>query len=171
MENYIKYVGIVLAVVVLGLLVACGGGGGGSSVVDTPVVELPVVVEVSPEDTLEGVVGDNGVRIDVADYIVASYDDEATQDALMQYAKAEQDFVLSGGNETLAVAATRASDRADDCLSSMYSTKEVWDMTQEMLSVSLNTEERTRAYLVADSLLDGHVFTSTHPDERAAMCE
>lgn len=156
MRKNIKYAGYVaLVLVALAGLFACSGGGR----------DLPV-----GEETLGGVEID-GVRDDVAGYIAENYDDEPTQDALMQYARAEQDFILSDGNKTLAVAAALASDKGRDCLRSTYSVEEVIAITDEMLAASLNTKERMRAYLVADSLLGGHTFTLTPPSERAAMCE
>lgn len=171
-KNY-YYIGAVIIFAVVMLFACSGGSGDGNAPVHVHDDSSTEQDNEEPTSTLAGIDSNNdGVWDYIEEWIDSQNYDENTRKAIIQYTKAQQDFILSYENETAAVEATLKVDKADDCLYSMYEIEEVWDMTNEILySIILNTKERNRAYIISDSLLSGHVFTSTPYDERASMCE
>ena len=127
----------------------------------------PVVV-----DHVAGIDEDGNGVWDHVDVVISKKNyDKTTKQMLVQYIKVEQDFLLSGGDKKLALKSSLKMDRAMACIRSKYEFDKGWKMVEEFQSVLLNTEERIRAYFIANALMSGHVFDLIPEDEYASMCK
>ena len=150
-------------------LISCGGGGESGGGVQ-PTTSLPPDPGVAGKQTIEGIDSDgDGVRDDVQRYIKLTYSDAPTQQALVQYAKAQQVMMLASTSKEQAIANATAIVKSIECLSSVHSD----DFTEVMQATRLqllNTEARVRAYITANSQASGAVFAVTDSEESASSC-
>jgi len=154
-------------------LTGCGNGSDSGSSDDgnnPPVVqpEDPVVVDGGdsggdtppPTETIAGNDADgNGVWDYIDTYIDATYpSSEKTRTALREYAKNLQISLLDAEDEELSV--QHASDGSYRLACIRYVLPDdAYEVFKTLRAEILNTDERSRAYILHDSQLGGHVFT------------
>jgi hypothetical protein len=132
---------------------------------------LPITLEINefgiPPDpgkagkaTLEGIDSDNdGVRDDVQRWIALTYpDSEKTRAALIQFVRPQQDFLLDAKDKDGAIKAAQDRQKSIECLYYIRP-EDAGDIISGLRAVTLNTRERSLAYIAADALLSGEVFT------------
>lgn len=122
---------------------------------------------------LEGVDSDgDGVRDDVQRWIYARHSkDPHKRAALSQVAKSYTDLIQPKDRQESMLAAMRSYSKAIDCLSSVIPEMQARNIERSYLKARvLNTEERSRAFLNNDALLDG---TTSGPSSKrgAASCD
>jgi hypothetical protein len=124
--------------------------------------------------TLEGIDSDrDGIRDDIQRYIELTYHTQLeVRHALRQYVVAEQSFLLGAvDRETARVAVSSVHD-AQNCLFAIVGgVDEASTLRKALTPLIYNTEERTRARLVGDSLLSGEVFDGVRAALRRAKCQ
>ena len=122
--------------------------------------------------TLAGIDSDgDGVRDDVQRHIALTYSDSIkTQKALTQQAIAFQNMVMSFGNKTNAIKSAHDNNRATTCLFYIRPT-DFSEISSKLKSVILNTHARSKAYVEADCLLSGEIFTLVPVEERKGCCD
>ena len=125
--------------------------------------------------TLAGIDSDHdGVRDDVQRWIATTFpDSEKTRAAVTQMAKAMQSMLLSAEDEKSSRMNAIARNRAAFCISFVRdqllgSASDAYDLKREIEAVYLNTAERTRAWLRADSHLGGMYSV---PDDLSKGCD
>ena len=140
----------------------------------TPNPNLPPDPGEAGKQTLAGIdANNNGVRDDVERYIMLTYpDSEKVQQALMQYARAMQKALLDAGDKEKSMQHFEEVERAAACL---WYTSDSLDksinMSNDVLSVILNTDERNYAYFQYADQLGGEVFGTTPYDQRKQACD
>ncbi|HWM90311.1 MAG TPA: hypothetical protein VN493_06045 [Thermoanaerobaculia bacterium] len=109
---------------------------------------------------LEGIDSDgDGLRDDIQRYIELTHPNEpATRAGLRQYIFPLQRALVDADSGETALQHTANLDRADDCLQSLIGLRPTIEATDKLVAEFLNTEERSRAYILYDSQLGGHVF-------------
>jgi hypothetical protein len=133
---------------------------------------LPVAVTISVRDaglppdpgeagtaTLEGIDSDNdGVRDDIQRYIALSYpESERIRAALTQYARTMQASLLDAHSEEMTVRHSHNLQRAIECLYYIRPDN-ANGVSGKLQAQILNTNERSRAWIIADKHLGGQVF-------------
>jgi HYR domain len=129
------------------------------------------------EATLAGIDSDNdGVRDDVQRWIALTYpNSQKTRAALSQYAKAMQSILLNAGDAASARTHALVLDRASDCTSYIRQQllgiggSDAYRIKRELEAVYLNTAERSRAWLQADSQMSGMFFNV--PSNLSSGCD
>jgi hypothetical protein len=123
------------------------------------------------KQTLEGIDSDNdGVRDDLQRYIILTYSDTPTRQALAQYAKAQQSMILSSGSAEQSLNSANEIVRSVECIAFTRPDdfSQVIDAARAEL---LNTEARIRAFVAANTHVSGMVFTMTDSEELANSCK
>jgi len=179
-KNIILLVALFL---VLGIGATCGlggcKGGGDSDGGGTgfqPVgggLTLPPDPGEAGKVTLAGIDSDgNGVRDDVQRYIALTYpNSERTRAGLTQYAKEAQQALLDADDEETSITNARNRQRALECLRYILGGVDAASIIREELTAEfLNTDARSRAWIVADGQLSGQIFRGTPIAERKAQC-
>ncbi|ANH73231.1 hypothetical protein ACS15_3649 [Ralstonia insidiosa] len=106
----------------------------------------------------------NGVRDDIERYIEKKYPDPAQRAAMMQYAKARQNFILTATTPEKAHAAAQDLWRAFACTQSRLGAG--WlDATKDVLAMFLNTRERLNASTRAQDNLAGQTVDAYAGDK------
>ena len=106
----------------------------------------------------------NGIRDDVEQCIEKKYPDPAQRAAMMQYAKARQNFILTATTPENAKAAATELWRAFACTQRQLG--DAWlDATKDVLSMFLNTRERLNASARAQDNLAGQIVESYSGDK------
>jgi hypothetical protein len=121
--------------------------------------------------TLEGIDSDNdGLRDDIQRYIALQYSDSGkTRAALRQAALALQNIILNSSDEANALRNTELEARASECI--RYIRPDDGRSIDNMLMAEfLNTKTRSRAYLVYDAKLSGHVFGTRDLNQYKGSC-
>ena len=123
-------------------------------------------------ETVAGIDSDtDGVRDDIQRYIALTYPDQPeVQRALKQYAKADQDYLLTGDDPVKARENALKVGDAIDCLF-FKSPENASKIFRKMHAESLNTKERILANDKMDSLLSGQVFPTAKIGEEAKSCD
>jgi hypothetical protein len=121
--------------------------------------------------TLEGIDSDgDGLRDDIQRYIALTYPgSQKTRAALRQAAIALQKIILGSPNEESALRNTELEARASECIWYIHP-NEGHKIDNMLMAEFLNTVERSRAYLMYDSKLGGHVFGGKDIDEYRSSC-
>lgn len=106
----------------------------------------------------------DGIRDDVEYYIEKTYPDPAPRAAMMQYAKAQQNFILTGTTPEKAQLAARELWRSFACARSQLGRP--WlDATKDVLAMFLNTRDRLNAHARAQDNLAGQIVESYSGDK------
>jgi hypothetical protein len=122
------------------------------------------------KQTLEGIDSDNdGVRDDVQRWIAVRYPTSLeTRSALGDYAQALQD-VLGEDDTATAITLTHERFRASDCIE--YLTGDANGLLwRELMTLTLNTPERARAFFVKEEMFSGQVFGGLLESQLASAC-
>lgn len=124
--------------------------------------------------TLTGIDCDNdGLRDDIQRYIALTYpDSEKTRAALTQDAKATQAFLLDANDKAASIRHAQEASYAHDCLSYIYGigTDATRAIANRLRAQLLNTDERSRAYFIANDQLGGQSYPSVPLAERQLRC-
>lgn len=121
------------------------------------------------KQTLEGIDSDNdGVRDDIQRYIAIEYPhSEKMRRVLTDKAKADQALILNAHDKEKVLEINVEQDKTIDCL--WYIDPGAASANRKKLKAQmLNTEERIRAWIKADSHLGGMTFRL--PDDDKAQC-
>ncbi|MCT7315149.1 hypothetical protein N5I87_03970 [Ralstonia sp. CHL-2022] len=106
----------------------------------------------------------NGIRDDVEHYIEKTYPDPAQRAAMMQYAKAQQNFILTATTPERAQLAAQELWRSFACARSQLGRP--WlDATKDVLAMYLNTRDRLNAQAKAQDNLAGQIVESYSGDK------
>lgn len=130
---------------------------------------LPADPGKAGKKTLEGIDSDNdGVRDDIQRYIAIEYpNSEKMRRVLTDKAKADQALILNAYDKEKVLEINAEQDKTIDCL--WYIDPEMASTHRKKLQAEmLNTEERIRAWIKADSHLGGMTFRL--PDDKKAQC-
>ena len=115
----------------------------------------------------------NGVRDDIDRYIVFTYpDSEKTRMALSQYAQEEQIFLRDSNDKQKSIENSRLIERSMNCLSYIFrqDINQWFDMTSLLDAELLNTPERSRMEIRANSHLGGQGGGGSSDEENKAAC-
>jgi hypothetical protein len=126
------------------------------------------------KQTLEGIDSDgDGVRDDIQRYIELKHPEAPlTRAALRQYVLPLQAALLDADSEEAALQHDETLSRADDCLIALIGFKDQVEARNALLAEALNTEERSRAYILYDRQLGGRVFSLRGLSEiTPALCD
>lgn len=109
--------------------------------------------------TLEGVDSDaDGVRDDVQRWIVLTYpNSQKTREALLQGGKTMQEFILNAADPVSSYNSAIQTDKDGSCLAYILSSG-FSKVSSEHQARFLNTYQRSKAWLEADSHLSGHML-------------
>jgi hypothetical protein len=112
------------------------------------------------KETLEGIDSDSdGVRDDIQRYIEINYADQGqVRSGLRQYARSLQDSLLDASSQSGSVANAHDGMRARECLRVRLGSDLAYDASGELRAFALNTESRSRAYILFNGQLGGEVF-------------
>lgn len=116
----------------------------------------------------------NGVRDDIDRYIVLTYpDSEKTRMALSQYAREEQKFLADADDKQKSIENSRLIERAMNCLNYLFKedVNHSFDASSLLDAEFLNTPERSRAEVRADSHLGGQTGYDSSDEEDKAACD
>jgi hypothetical protein len=117
--------------------------------------------------TLAGIdANGNGVRDDVERFILIQFAAPAERNALFQYAKAMQSFILSAGSQTMAIQGGTRLMRSIECLASVADASDA----NQLEAAFVNTQLRAQAYLAASALITGQYITGQLPGQLGASC-
>jgi hypothetical protein len=106
----------------------------------------------------------NGIRDDIEQYIEKTYPDPAKRAAMMQYAKAQQNFILTATTPERAQLAAQELWRSFACARSQLGRP--WlDATKDVLAMYLNTRDRLNAQAKAQDNLAGQIVESYSGDK------
>lgn len=121
--------------------------------------------------TIAGIDSDNdGVRDDIQRWIVFNFPDQpAIRAGLRQYAIAQQKALIDADSEEMALSHSEEKARASRCLKAMVGLDEGYEYYTSLKVQTLNTNERSLAYIKYDRHLGGHVFHV--PDVSLDMCD
>ena len=156
-------------------LSACDGGGGNGS---NNAVNPSTIPEGLPPDpgeagklTVEGIDSDNdGVRDDIQRYIAIEYQDsEKTRRVLTDMAKADQEFLVNADDKNKVLEATATQSKQNSC-AFYIDPDEAHQKLKKLKAEILNTEERIRAWIKADSHLGGMAFSVPLMEEWKNQC-
>jgi hypothetical protein len=138
---------------------------------DPPGDSLPPDPGEAGKATLEGIDSDqDGIRDDIQRYIALTYpDSQKTKAALRQAAIALQMIILESPDEESALRNTELEARASECIWYIHP-DDGSKMDDLLMAEFLNTLERSRAYLLFNSKLGGHVFRGKDIDEYKTSC-
>jgi len=143
--------------------------------VDVDPVPLPPDPGEAGKQTLEGIDSDNdGVRDDVQRYIaISQVSNELVREALTQLVRVNQDFIIySQGDQNIVISIAERRHAASDCLNFVTGNPRItYTLGRELRAVLLNTEERSRAYVIADTQLSGVSFPVSDPEQWWESCE
>lgn len=125
----------------------------------------PGVKSTDFEPTIAGIdANKNGVRDDIEQYIEKKYPDPAQRAAMMQYAKARQNFILTSTTPEKAHAAAEDLWRSFACVRNQLG--DAWlDATKDILAMYLNTRERLSANARAQDNLAGQTVDAYTGDK------
>jgi hypothetical protein len=147
------------------------------SINQKPNSSLPTDIALPPDPgeagkvTLEGIDSDgDGVRDDIQRYIALTYpDSERTRTALIQYTKVIQFTLLDADNSEVSTVHARERERAIDCL--YYINPDKANVIHSQLRARiLNTDIRSRAYIISDGHLGERTFLLPSEDEMKSSC-
>ncbi|HWV06775.1 hypothetical protein [Ralstonia sp.] len=106
----------------------------------------------------------SGIRDDVEHYIEKTYPNPAQRAAMMQYAKAQQNFMLTATTPERAQLAARELWRSFACARSEFGRP--WlDATKDVHAMYLNTRDRLHAQARAQDNLAGQIVESYSGDK------
>jgi hypothetical protein len=136
--------------------------------------------KIAPYISDKGIDSDgDGVRDDVQRYIALTYRDSIKiQKALTQNAIAYQNLIVSFDNETKAIENAKEGNRALMCLLYIlknelnydFTLEKYWEISDNLKAIVLNTYERSKAYIKADSLLSGETFYLPSTEKEKKEC-
>ena len=132
---------------------------------------LPVVLNVI-DRPLRDIDNDaDGVWDDIQTFIDQRYNDEPElRNGFRQYIIATQFALLNASNPTASINAATQMQRAIECLYSLRGT-ESRILRNEIMAAFLNSDQRTRAYLMFNGQLGGQVFPSSPPSDLSSACQ
>lgn len=134
---------------------------------------LPVTLLIQEAETIAGVDSDvNGVWDYIDAYIDSIYTlppDDLIRPALRQYARALEGGLLNADASDMALRYAIASDRATECVFYLRP-DDANRVLSDLEAVILNTETRSRAFLMFSEQSAGQVFSSVPFSERATSC-
>lgn len=162
-------------VLAVGLSVGCsrGSDGGTSSGGDSGQAGLPPDPGPAGLATLAGVDSNsNAVRDDIERYIAMTYPantDAGTRGALTQYALAIQASLLNAQDATASVTNANTRIRALECLMFQRPT-DANAVFAELRAQFLNTDDRSQAYLLADSQIALSTLSTLPSTAWASAC-
>lgn len=106
----------------------------------------------------------NGIRDDIEHYIEKTYPNSAQRAAMMQYAKAQQNFMLTATTPERAQLAAQELWRSFACARSEFGPP--WrDATKDVHAMYLNTRDRLHAQARAQDNLAGQIVESYSGDK------
>lgn len=156
-------------------IAGCGSESKSGADSTAPVVDdgLPPDPGEAGKATIAGIDSDgDGVRDDIQRYIAQTYpDSEKARAVLTQYAKIIQKQILDADSKELSMQHADEGGRVMDCGDYLLDIDVYGKMSDELDAVTLNTDERTKAYFKYDSQLGGEVFSGLPDDERASGCD
>jgi len=161
---------IIIGIVVVSVLGVCSltscGGGGGNGNNESGVILPPISGQ--PVETLAGKdVNGNSVW----DYIeprIDSYNSEKARMALREYAKNMQSALLDAEDEKLSVQHARDGSYVSGCVDYILGLTESIETRKMLRADILNTDKRSRAYILYNSQLGGYTFTAW--SGKASLC-
>ncbi|MBA9858383.1 hypothetical protein PQH03_16130 [Ralstonia insidiosa] len=125
----------------------------------------PGVKSTDFESTVSGIdANENGVRDDIERYIAKTYPAPAQRAAMMQYARAQQNYLLTATTPEKAKAAAQMLWQSFACARRQFG-KEWLDLTKDILAMHLNTGVRYKAYARAQDNLAGQIVDSYTGDD------
>jgi len=104
------------------------------------------------------------VRDDIERYIAKTYPAPAQRAAMMQYARAQQNYLLTATTPEKAKAAAQMLWQSFACARRQFG-KEWLDLTKDILAMHLNTGVRYKAYARAQDNLAGQIVDSYTGDD------
>lgn len=133
----------------------------------------PLPVQVLIEDGVAGAdVDGNGVWDYIDQYIDTKYPgaaDDQLRSASRQYARAVQGGILNPDSKQMSLQYATDSDRATECVFHLRP-DDANSILADLESAILNTESRSKAFLMFSEQSAGQVFASTPSSERSASC-
>lgn len=113
------------------------------------------------KETLEGIDSDgDGVRDDLQRWIALNFsNDPAIQAGLTQYILPLQQALIDAESEELALIHRNTKSLARRCLDAILGIQQAYEYYTLLKVQTLNTAERSRAYIIYDNQLGGHVFS------------
>lgn len=139
-----------------------------------PTFSLPPDPGSAGDLTLEGIdANGNGIRDDVERWIYLTHpESEKMRMALIQKYYPLQDMIILGNREDRDAIYDNAEriGRASECFVYLFPEK-AYDISNEFVSVIVNTSERTYAYLKANKILGGGTFSGKHPSRWKSSCQ
>lgn len=132
---------------------------------------LPVTILIREEETVAGVDADNnGVWDYIDQYINTTYPDDAnTRVALRQFARAIEGGLLHADDKTTSLRYAEDGDRAIECVYFLRP-QDARQVLSASKSAILNTNLRSRSYLMFSEQSAGQVFNSAPISQRGASC-
>jgi hypothetical protein len=120
--------------------------------------------------TLEGIDSDgDGIRDDIQRYIEITYPDEPlVKAALRQDTIPLQAKLLDAHSEEKSLLHHEETERSQECLGALFGTERGFDLAFAMQAEMLNTDARSRAYILYNSQLSGHIFSGPAVDDISA---
>lgn len=135
---------------------------------------LPVMLNVIPLNShpLGDIDNDgDGLWDDIQAFIDEEYSNQPDlRTGLRQYILALQEGILNSTDLTASVTAATKLQRAIECL---YALREsaAEDYINGVTAAFLNSDARSRAYLMFNEQLGGQVFPSVHPSDQMSSCQ
>lgn len=124
------------------------------------------------DESLDGVDSDgDNVRDDIQRYIALTYPDQpAVRAGLRQYATHLQEALLEASNSQAALDNDTQISLARECLTGILSLDEGYRAFSTLLAEALNTDVRSRAYILFDGQLSGHYFAGAINENPIDSC-
>ncbi|AXY60070.1 hypothetical protein [Acinetobacter sp. WCHAc010052] len=128
--------------------------------------ELP---ELERTDTIAGIDTDeNGIRDDIDAYIQKNFKNIDQQNAVKQFAKSMQQFILiDPGNRQAAKEASIKNSMAISCIYLRFSADTAYKTVNEIDAITTNTKKRLLASNAVDKALDGTVIS----EQNGEVCD
>lgn len=134
---------------------------------------LPVHVLIREEEGVASVDADgNGVWDYIDQYINDKYpgaDNDRLRSASRQYARAIQGGLLNADNKAISLQYAEASDRATECMFFLRP-QDADEVLSDLEAIILNTQTRSKAFLMFSEQSAGQIFPSVPFSQRSASC-
>lgn len=120
-------------------------------------------------DTVAGIDTDeNGIRDDIDAYIQKNFKNIDQQNAVKQFAKSMQQFILiDPGNRQIAKEASAKNSMAISCIYLRFSADTAYKTVNEIDAITTNTKRRLLASNAVDKALDGTVIS----EQNGEVCD
>jgi len=125
--------------------------------------ELP---KLKRTDTLDGIDNDqNGIRDDIDAYMQKNFTDADQQNAVKQFAKSMQEFLLTNPDDREeAKAASIKNSKAISCIYLRFPADNAYEIINDIDAITTNTKKRLLASIAVDKALDGTVISEQNGD-------